>query len=338
MNLLFGANGSGKTSVLESIGFLATGRSFRGIRLDPVAQRGSSYCLVSSEIDSQIHGKVTVGLRRDQSGDKILKVNGHNEARMSEAARHLPTLVLGPDSVELLRGSPSERRKFMNQGVFHVEHSFGELWRQATRALQQRNNLLRSERIDKSQVDIWTTQLAIQSNLIDKARAQYYERFLPVFTDTYRFLLDLEGVKCSYRRGWDSERTLDQVLEEQYESDSQRKFTQSGFQRADLRFTCNGQPVSQICSRGELKLLSWAAILAQGFVLSQDSNPPLFLVDDLIAELDAKHQTAVAQLLSQQEGQVLVTGTDEKLLKALWQKGYGKVFHVEQGSVKELEK
>jgi recombinational DNA repair ATPase RecF len=64
----------------------------------------------------------------------------------------------------------------------------------------------------------------------------------------------------------------------------------------------------------------------------------LFLVDDLIAELDAKHQTAVAQLLSQQEGQVLVTGTDEKLLKALWQKGYGKVFHVEQGSVKELEK
>lgn len=337
VNLLFGSNGSGKTSLLEAVYVLSTGRSFRGVKIDPITRQGSDHYLVSGELSSPVDGAVSLGVRRDTDGSRILRINGAQESRMSEFARHLPTLVLGPDSVELLRGPPPERRKFLNQGVFHVEPSFNELWRQGVRALQQRNNLLRQDRSSIIDIEPWTFQLTELCERIHEQRENYFERFLPVFTETYRFLLDLEGVKCTYRKGWDSSRSLAEVYQGQLESDRQRKYTQSGFQRADIRFTCGGDPVSQVCSRGELKLLAWSAILAQGLVLSELSAKPIYLVDDLIAELDIKHQKAVASLLERQGGQVLATGTDENLLKALWSKGYGKLFHVEQGSITELE-
>lgn len=336
LNLVFGENGSGKTSLLESVHFLATGRSYRGTKIDPLTKRGSDFCLVSANLHSPIDGTVSLGLQRPINGERTIKVNGEKEVRQSELARHLPSLSLGPDSVELLRGAPPERRKFLNQGVFHVEHSFTDLWRQAVRALQQRNNLLRNEKIGDHEIRPWTDQLIKLGEQIHAHRTSYFELFLPVFTDTYRFLLDLEGVKCSYKRGWDATESLGEVFDRQYESDRHRKFTQSGFQRADLSFTCEGVPISQVCSRGELKLLAWSAILAQGFVLGRGKNKPIFLVDDLIAELDQKHQLLVAELLVKQGGQVLVTGTDRKLLEALWNKGFGKVFHVEQGSIREL--
>ncbi len=337
VNLFYGENGSGKTSLLETLYFLSTGRSFRGNRLNPIKQRGKDFTLVSAELDSPSEGLVNIGVRRDET-EKTIRLNGQPESRQSELARFLPILVLGPDTVDLIKGAPDERRKFLNQGMFHVEHSFNDLWRVGIRALQQRNSLLRQDSVLPSEIAPWTEQFAHACQKIHDLRSHYFDRFLPVFTDTYRFLLDLEGVKCSYQRGWDSSRSIQEVLEDQNESDQIRKFTQSGFQRADLRFTCNGVPVSQVCSRGELKLLSWAAVLAQGFVLSEASQKPIFLVDDLIAELDHKHQRAVSQLVQKQGGQVLVTGTDRQLLEALWDKDCGKLFHVEHGSVNELEK
>ena len=337
INLFFGANGSGKTSLLEAVYVLSTGRSFRGVKVDPITQRGGDYYLVSGEVYSPKDGVLSLGIRRDTDGSRTMRVNGSAETRVSEFARHLPTLILGPDSVELLRGPPPDRRKFLNQGVFHVEPSFNHLWRQGVRALQQRNNLLRQERVVEEDIAPWTKQLVDLCEQIHEQRQCYFDRFLPVFTDTYRFLLNLEGVKCTYRKGWDASKTLDEVYQDQIESDCLRKYTQSGFQRADLRFTCDGVPVSQVCSRGELKLLAWSAILAQGKVLNEFSAQPVYLVDDLIAELDVKHQQAVAKLLEEQGGQVLATGTDENLLKALWDNGYSKLFHVEHGSITELE-
>jgi DNA replication and repair protein RecF len=170
-------------------------------------------------------------------------------------------------------------------------------------------------------------------------RLSYFERFSPVFTETYRFLLDLKGVKCSYRRGWDKDRDLLDIYQEQLPTDRHRHFTHSGFQRADLRFTVDGKSVADMCSRGELKLIAWAAILAQGVILSEsEQSSPVFLVDDLMAELDACHQSSVAELLTRIGGQVLVTGTDPNRLKTLWDLGSIKMFHVEQGSIRELEK
>lgn len=337
LNLFCGLNGSGKTSLLESVYYLGTGRSFRGTQIDPIIQRGEASCLVTGTVLTKDEQTIRLGVQRDEAGRRLIRVDGETRRHASDLARYLPTLLLGPSTVELLTGSPGLRRNFLNWGVFHVKPQFSILWREGLRALRQRNAVLRDGG-SVEELEVWTKSLADVGNQIHQARLDYFELFLPLFSDTYRFLMQLEGVKCSYRRGWDQEKSLLDVFNDQLGSDRQRRFTQSGYQRAELRLTIEGSPVAQICSRGELKLLSWAMVLAQGLVLSQkERSNAIFLVDDLAAELDGRHQGAIAQLLIQQGGQVLVTGTDSKRLKGLWGKVSRKLFHVEQGEIREQE-
>ncbi len=338
LNLIAGKNGSGKTSLLEAVNFLGSGRSFRGPKVDPVMKRGHDICLVTGEVYSEQFGSISLGYQRSISGERSIRINGETKLQASDLARHLPTLLLGPQSVELLTGAPPERRNFLNRGVFHVEQSFGDVWSQGVRSLRQRNALLK---VGASTEDIssWTQQLIKYSTKIDDMRRCFVDQFIPVFTETYRFLLNLDGVKCSYRRGWDQQYSLEDVFASQLSTDRDRGFTFSGFQRADLRFTIEGKPVSEICSRGELKLIAWAAILAQGSLLGRkEYSMPIYLVDDLTAELDRGHQQSIAQLLSKSGGQVLVTGTDPDRLQALWDNASLKLFHVKQGSISEVEK
>ena len=337
LNLFHGRNGSGKTSLLESIYYLGTGRSFRGTQIDPIIQRGQQQCLVTGTVVTPDNDTVRVGLQRDGTGRRLIRIDGETRRHASELARYLPSLLLGPQTVELLSGPPALRRNFLNWGVFHVKPDFAECWQEGVRVLRQRNTVLRQEG-SAAELDAWTRRLVDVGQRIHDARESYFEEFLPVFSDTYRFLMKLEGVKCSYRRGWDASLGLAETLGSQLDADRQRKYTQSGFQRADLRLTIDGSPVSQICSRGELKLLSWAMVLAQGILLGQDrSSTAIYLVDDLSAELDQEHQVAIAELLLQQGGQVLVTGTDANQLKGLWGNASRKLFHVEQGQIRQQE-
>ncbi|MFT4796652.1 MAG: DNA replication and repair protein RecF [Candidatus Azotimanducaceae bacterium] len=337
LNLFCGLNGSGKTSILESVYYLGTGRSFRGTQIDPIIQRGQSQCLVTGTVLALDQQSVRLGVQRDEAGRRLIRIDGETCQHASDLARYLPSLLLGPSTVELLTGSPGLRRNFLNWGVFHVKPQFSELWREGTRTLKQRNAVLR-EGGSPAELEVWTTRLAVIGDQIHQARQDYFDKFLPVFSDTYRSLMQLEGVKCRYRRGWSKETPLLDVFNDQLGSDRHRRFTQSGFQRADIHLTIEGSPVAQTCSRGELKLLSWAMVLAQGVVLSQKENSnAIFLVDDLAAELDERHQAAIAELLVQQGGQVLVTGTDSKRLKGLWGKVSRKLFHVEQGEIREQE-
>ena len=337
LNLFSGLNGSGKTSLLEAVYYLGTGRSFRGTQVDPIIQRGQSDCLVTGTVVTPDQRSVRLGVQRGEDARRVIRVDGETKKQTSELARYLPTLLLGPATVELLSGSPGLRRNFLNWGVFHVKPQFTQLWQDGVRLLKQRNSLLRGSGSNE-ELATWTQQLVVASEKIDLERRSYFDLFLPVFTETYRFLMQLEGVKCSYRRGWDSSTMLTEVFAQQFIADRQRRFSQSGFQRADIRMTIEGTPVAQVCSRGELKLLSWAMVLSQGLLVSQlGHSKAIFLVDDLAAELDLRHQEAIADLLIQQGGQVLVTGTDGKHLKGLWGKVSRKLFHVEQGKISEQE-
>lgn len=338
LNLFSGLNGSGKTSLLEAVYYLGTGRSFRGTQIDPIIQHGESDCMVRGTVLTPDQRSVRLGVQRGEDGRRVIRVDGETKHHTSELARYLPSLLLGPGTVELLIGPPGLRRNFLNWGVFHVKPQFTQLWQDGVRLLKQRNALLRGKSTSQEELATWTEQLVDVSESIDRERQMYINAFLPIFSETYRFLMELEGVKCTYRRGWDADSRLSDVFSLQLATDLQRRFTQSGFQRADVRMTIDGTPVAQICSRGELKLLSWSMVLAQGILVGRsERSKAIFLVDDLAAELDIRHQKAIAELLVQQGGQVLVTGTDGEHLKGLWGTVSRKLFHVEQGKISERE-
>ena len=361
LNLFFGENGSGKTSVLEASDFLSTVRSFRGVGLDTVVQRGAKGCLLrgKAKVGTTEH---QIGITRDVGGNREIRIDSEITNKPSELARLLPTLVLGPQSVDLLLGSPASRRRFLNWGLFHVKPGlfspggaaagisfmdFPVKWEEANRCLRQRNLLLRQQSIgawarNSKELEAWSERLAAYANQIDQQRNQYVELYRPLFTKVALELTGLAEVKFDYYRGWNREAELRGIYLKEAALDQKRGFTQKGFQRADVRITVSGQPAAKVCSRGELKSLVWAMVLAQGALASKisrlvGSGATLYLVDDLASELDDQHRHRVCKFLLETGQQVLLTGVDEKSLLSACNNRYGRLFHVKHGQVEVRE-
>jgi DNA replication and repair protein RecF len=151
-NWVVGANGAGKTSLLEAIHFLGTTKSFRTHLPRHYIQRDEGECVVFGRVDhagDDDHWveRLSVGVRRGLSGAPECKLNGLPFGKMSELVRLFPVVCLLPDSVQILEGDPSVRREFLDWTMFHVEHAAGnayvEVYRQYERTLDQRNRLLR---------------------------------------------------------------------------------------------------------------------------------------------------------------------------------------------------
>ncbi len=335
LNLIYGENGSGKTSLLESAYFLSSARSHRSNLIEAMVQRGEHDCLVVGEKRWNSR-KMIIGVSRGKGGARDIRINGETVNRASELVKLLPTLVLGPESVSLLLGPPAFRRRFLNWGVFHVEHRFGTLWEDANRVLKQRNLLLRNHQRKGSgqELESWTYQLVQAAEKIDDLRSNYISDYEQVFLPLAGELAGLTDVRFRYVRGWDDDQSLAEVYARDLKNDQIRGFTQKGFQRADVRISVNGQPAEQVCSRGELKSLVWAMILAQGITAEQDQSlNTLYLIDDVASELDANHRRFVMQYLVRSGAQVLVTGVDQQLLTEAIGQFPVRMFHVEHGRV-----
>ncbi|MDE0989701.1 MAG: DNA replication/repair protein RecF [Pseudomonadales bacterium] len=366
LNLLFGENGSGKTSLLESSYFLSTARSFRDTGLDSVIQRGAQDCLLRGKVQAgsmEYH----IGISRNRGGRREIKINSETTRKSSELARLLPTLILGPHSVDLLIGSPTLRRRFLNWGLFHVKPGrvdsdlsnssfmatgtsstdFPVNWEEANRCLRQRNMLLRRYATNSGvgnlkELETWSDRLATYANQIDLQRTQYVELYRPLFTEIVQQLAGIDEVTFDYYRGWHREADLMDIYLKEADLDQKRGFTQKGFQRADVRITVSGQPAAKVCSRGELKSLVWAMILAQGALASDTGTSEggmgtLYLVDDLASEFDEEHRRRVCKFLVETGQQVLLTGVEEKPLLAACKNQYGRLFHVKHGELEVQE-
>ena len=120
INILYGSNGSGKTSILEAVHLLGLGRSFRTTRLNPLITHNEGECTAHGEVGTEDGGSVSIGVTRTRSGDRRIHINGEKAYQASALAELLPLQVMTPGSIELLSGPPAERRSFMNWGVFHA--------------------------------------------------------------------------------------------------------------------------------------------------------------------------------------------------------------------------
>ncbi len=338
INILYGDNGSGKTSLLEAIHLLGMARSFRSTRLIPVISHAQTACTVFGQVEVADGQSAALGIARDRSGEVRIRINGQGVKSAAELADALPLQLINPDSFRLLEGAPKLRRQFLDWGVFHVERRFLPAWQRLQQALRQRNSWLRHGTLDAASQAAWGRELTLASDEIDGYRRAYIQALRPVFERVLASLLDLEGFQLSYYRGWDKDRTLDQVLAASIERDRAMGHTQAGPQRADLRLRIAQHSAADTLSRGQQKLVVCALRIAQGHLVSEAKRGQcIYLVDDLPSELDEQHRRSLCRLLEQLNCQVFITCVDSNLLRDGWRDDTPvSMFHVEQGGITQV--
>lgn len=341
VNVLYGLNGAGKTSVLEAIHMLGLARSFRSTQLNPVIQHEKSSCTVFGRLESEDGSlSTTLGIKRQRRGGVKIRIAGADEKSVIRLAELLPIQLINATSYLLLEGGPKQRRQFIDWGVFHVEHSFYDAWRKVQRSLKQRNALLRSGG-SSTQLEPWTQELIGATKILDSARRRYVERFIPVFNRLLRELINLEGIELKYFAGWDTVATdsFETALNESFDRDLRRGLTHLGPHRADLKIIVQGIDAGLVLSRGQQKLVVCALRLAQSTLLGEESGKQsVLLIDDLPAEIDSIHQARLCKLLDQLGMQLFLTCIDAAQAKQFsWPElGSPQLFHVKQGVVEAV--
>ena len=331
-NFIYGPNGSGKSSLLEAIYFLSLGRSFRS----NLASRAIQYQAKSFNLFSVILGQcsTTVGLEKIRQGKTKIKI-GNNINSVSELAKLLPLQLINPNSYQLLSGGPRARRQFIDWGVFHVEPQFFQVWQRLQQILKQRNAGLQQQ-IPRNQIKIWDTELIEAANELTLMRDKYIHQLTPLISELLNKLLTLQGLNIDFYQGWDKKFSLSSILASSIDRDYKLAYTHFGPHRADLLIKLNGNPVHEVLSRGEQKLLTCALQLAQGILLKKITTKScIYLFDDLFAELDSSKQNILMHLLQSLKSQVFITGIEETLIKGLETSVLRKIFQVKQGKITE---
>ena len=338
VNLIVGANGSGKTSFLEAVHLLGMARSFRSTKIRSVINHELDALTVYGEVSSTTGQLRRLGVSRDGSGQLDAKVDGQRIASRALLAETLPLQLIDTGSISILTQSPRYRRQFLDWGVFHVEHSFLGAWQRFQRAIKQRNTLLRRGKISDRDLAPWEQELSEAGHQIHDARSRYLELLSPGFQAIARRIApELADLEMNYRSGWDLRLDLQSALVQSRGTDSQQGFTQIGPQRADVKILCESRAAVEVLSRGQQKLVVCALKLAQGATLAEKRGQHcVYLVDDLAAELDAPHYDSVAAELSRMGTQVFVTSIEPTSELEAWLQVEGtdrRMFHVEQGRV-----
>lgn len=332
LNLLIGPNGAGKTSVLEAIHLMAYGRSFRGRVRDGLIRTGATAVEVFVEWEDAGRGR-RAGLRH--GGDRWEgRLDGAPVAQLGDLCAALAVVSFEPGSHALVAGGGEPRRRFLDWGLFHVEHEFLPAWRRYARALRQRNALLKAQRGDV-ELDGWEQEMATAGETMTRLRAGYVDTLQAALAGVVPEIApSLGAAGMEFVPGWKrSDLSLRDALLLSRDRDRLSGHTTVGPHRADWRVDVAAAPQGEALSRGQAKLVALACLLAQARDLAREQDHwPIVVLDDLASELDAGHRERVLALLAGTGAQVFVSGTDlDPLASAV--AADATVFHVEHGAV-----
>lgn len=338
--LLIGDNGSGKTSLLESLYLLSTGKSFRTSRAADLITSGEQSLIVRITAASL---NQTLGIEKTTKGATTIHLNGESINKVRELARLRPTLIYQPDSLSLVTGSSTIRRRLIDWGLFHVKHEYIVHLTEYLRALRQRNALLRlcrkQPKLYSDQLDQWDKVLVDYGEKIHKARQELIAQMQDIFLQTIANLAQPE-MNIDYIHGLDASNAIEndfaQVftnnLKEYRDQDIMLGSTAKGPHRSDIAITMANfneiKNAKDFLSRGQQKCLSFALIvsLAKWFITRIESRPTITLLcDDIASELDESNLANVMNVLETIDAQIVITAIADQSIPMAEKLGYSTI-------------
>ena len=336
LNVFYGPNASGKTSILESIYLLSRLKSFRSKRISDVITNGDDKIQVFAK-GTLKNKPFSVGVEKGKGVTRI-KFNGREVKTASEQVKRLPVYVLTPDHHMLFVGSPKERRHWLDWSLFHVEQQYLPAWKNYHKALRQRNILLKVTRpYNSAEIEGWEKQIEEEGTKIDRMRTQYLAELNETLNKKHLPVVLPGDTNIVYLNNSYAEKGLGAMLAKNRTKDASKGYTALGPHRTEIVFNYQGLRVEKHLSRGQTKLFAAALISAQLEKLKKKGGSPIMLVDDLCAELDQESSERMLSLLLSNNVQTFVSSiTMPGWIKQ--EENNIAVFHVEHGKIKKMLK
>ncbi len=343
LTALVGANGEGKTNLLEALAWLATLSSFRGASTDALVRRGAPFAVVRALAEREGR-ELLIEAQLQANGRNRVLVNRQPLRRARDLLGSLRVSVFTPDDLAIVKGGPGERRRFLDDALVSLHPRNDALRGQVDKVLRQRNALLKQTggRLDESTaftLDVWDSKLAEAGAALAAARLDLLDRMRPQLAATYDALARRPArVEARYEAVWagatavaapaelpsglpvgsagppadvDARRTdlataLAASLAAARADDVRRGVSTVGPHRDDVVLSIGGPPARTQASQGEQRTLALALRLAAHHVVTaQTDSPPVLLLDDVFSELDPDRSAAL--LANLPDGQTLLT-------------------------------
>ncbi|ROL58712.1 DNA replication and repair protein RecF [Bacteroidetes/Chlorobi group bacterium MS-B_bin-24] len=354
INVIFGRNGSGKTSILEAISTGAFSKSFVTSFDQNIVQNGKDYYLV--EIEARSENGLPIGLQvlYQLNRKKEIKTTAGENLSVQELIGKVPVVVLSPEMREIIFGAPSMRREFIDRIISQTDANYLKSLLLHRRILKQRNKLLNEFQLgitnDTDLLKIWTLKFIEISAEVVSRRLRFFEHFPLFFERSYQILSNnQESINITYQpfefpsnlaslSHSDILEILKSQADKYFDKEIQRGITLFGPQKDDFLILLNNQLARNVASQGQSKTILISLKHAEmNYLYEMRKTYPIVLFDDIFSELDNERITQVLKILSDTSVQFFLTTTEvDWLKKSLPGSSLVKSFYVESGKVSEV--
>lgn len=317
-NILYGNNAQGKTNILEAVFVFCSGRSHRRADDGEMIQYGMPQACIEVEFSDE--ARAYTGKMLISSGKKkAVYFNGIALKKISQIANYIHAVIFSPEDLEIIKGSPGERRRFMDMAISQLKPNYVSLLNAYLKVLKQRNHLLKQLKADGTQtdmLDVWDASLADLGAKITLYRLEFIRFLKPYVIQFYAELskekLDLDYIS-NIAESFDSYESIKKSMLESLlknrRRDIETKLTNAGVHRDDLKFTIDGRDLKIYGSQGQHRSVVLCLKLAQTeAIYSIRKTYPVILLDDIMSELDRSRRAYFAGKI--QDKQVILTCTD----------------------------
>lgn len=313
INFIVGQNGEGKTNFLEAIYVLAFSKSYKANDLDLI-KYGQEYAKVQALIDTT-GDQTRLEMILSPEGKKALS-NKAEVKRLSDYIGKLNVISFVPEDLNIIKGSPRERRYFVDLFLGQIDKNYLNTLSQYKYILKQRNELLKKIEFSDEQelllLDVLTAQLAESADEIMKRRVHFIDNLnTSISLNYFRLTNNHETFQIRYIPSIQGD--LESFLKSKYRNDIITKTTNYGPHRDDYEFSLNEYLAKSNASQGEQRLMVLALNMSLSDMIYQiKSERPIFLLDDVFSELDAIKQNKLIEFLMKSKEQVVITTTSIK--------------------------
>ena len=311
-NILYGDNAQGKTNALEALYLFSIGKSFRTQQDRELINFDESYTRIRVEFDDAVRtNEIEIVIRRDRK--KQIKINEIPISKMGDLIGKFCVILFSPDELNLTKGSPNARRKFLDIALSQMSPKYYHILRRYNKVLEQRNNLVKRMRFTtdnsaKETLFVWNEKLAEYGMAIIEYRKNFVEKLYQFSKEIHREISG-EKFEIRYKTAFVTKDEFKEKLNNSIDKEIEQGFTLYGPHRDDFDIYTDGKDLKTYGSQGQHRSAVLALKLAQADMVYEDTGEyPVLLLDDIMSELDSERRAYLVGKIKNK--QVIITCTD----------------------------